>query len=148
MDAKDFGLDLVPVFAAVDRAEVLIVRFPFIAHRLLVDLRADDQDPPVITLLPAASGIEERFRSVLEARPRLPVPERIISFHWPRRAAALKDSGIWERIRARLAESGDRRTDDRCAAAWELLLREERREEMVAIRGSDRYETLWQRDGA
>jgi hypothetical protein len=145
MNPDESGINLDVIFNAVDTADVLIVRFPFIASRLLVDARSEPDDPPVIGILPQASGIEERFRTVREARPRLPVPERIISFHWPRRAAFLESSGVWARIVTRITAGGHAKMEERCRAAWEALLREERREEAAALRGGQRYETIWER---
>ena len=145
MAGEEFGIDLEVILNAVDTAEVLVIRFPFIDKRLLVDLRADPADPPVITLVPQASGIEERFRSVHRARPRLPLPDRIISFHWPRHAELLQATGVWDHIVRRFKETGHRGIEKRCEEAWQAMLAEERREVMTAIRGSDRYQTLWER---
>jgi hypothetical protein len=148
MAGEEFGIDLDVILNAVDTADVLVVRFPFIDKRLLVDLRADATDPPVIALVAQASGIEERFRSVRQARPRLPVPERIISFHWPRHAELLQSAGVWERIVRRFKASGHRGGEKRCEEVWQAMQAEERREVMTAIRGSDRYQTLWERQQA
>ena len=143
MAGEDLGFDLDVILQAVDTAEVLIVRFPFITKRLLVDARTDNADPPVIALVPHASGIEERFRGVKQARPRLPIPDRIVSFQWPRHAELLRDAGVWQRIVRRVVETGYPQAERSCEAAWRELLAEERREVIAAIRGHERYETLW-----
>ncbi|MGH2602543.1 MAG: hypothetical protein ACRDJ9_24555 [Dehalococcoidia bacterium] len=143
--ADDLGFDLETILRAVDTADVLVVRFPFFDKRLLIDFRSVDGDPPVIALVPQASGIEDRFRSVKQARPRLPVPERIISFHWPRHAEVMLAAGVWQRIVHRLVRGGQSGLDRRCKAVWDEMRLEERRESMRAIRGGERYETLWQR---
>ena len=148
MAGDDLGFELDTILHAVDTAEVLIVRFPFFEKRLLIDLRSTEADPPLITLVPQASGIEERFRSVKLARPRLPVPERIVSFQWPRHVAVLQSAGVWQRIVQRLSASGHPGAEGRCEEALQQMLTEERREAMRAIRGADRYETLWERGGA
>ena len=145
MDGHDLGFDLDVILNAIDTAEVMIVRFPFIAKRLLIDARGDGGDPPVIALVPQASGIEERFRSVKQARQNLPVPDRIISFQWPRHAGLLEPAGVWQRVVARLIATGHPDVKRRCDEVWHALLAEERREVMVAIRGGDRYETVWER---
>jgi hypothetical protein len=145
MDASDFGIDLDVILNAVDQAEVLIIRFPVIDKRLLVDLRPSPYDPPVVTLVPQASAIEDRFRSVLKARPALPAPERIVSFQWPRQAETLAAAGVWDRLVARAKQSGHDDAGPRCDAAWKSLLAEERREVVAAIRGGERYQTMWQR---
>ena len=148
MADPQFDFDLSVILHAVDTAEVLIIRFPIIASRLLVDLRPSDLDPPVITLVRQASGIEERFRSVLQARPRLPAPERIISFHWPRQTAALEAAGVWDRLVSRLEATGASGIRRRCEEAYAALLAEERRAAAAAIRGDEGYQTVWQSDSA
>ena len=145
MAGDDLGFDLDTILRAIDTAEVLIVRFPFFDKRLLIDLRSGEADAPVITLVPQASGIEERFRSVKQARPRLPVPERIVSFQWPRHVAVLASSGVWQRIVERMSGTGHTGAQRRCDEVWQAMQAEERREVMRAIRGGERYETLWQR---
>jgi hypothetical protein len=141
----DLGFDLSPILSAIDSADVLIVRFPYFDKRLLIDVRPSELDPPVVQLVPQASGIEGRFRSVKEARPRLPVPERIVSFQWPRHADVLAASGVWQRIVDRFVAAGGRGAARRCEETLEQMRAEERRELMRAIRGGERYETLWER---
>jgi hypothetical protein len=142
----DLGFDLSPILNAVESADVLIVRFPYFDKRLLIDVRRSELDPPVIQLVPQASGIEGRFRSVKEARPRLPVPERILSFQWPRHADTLAASEVWQRIVARIVAAGGEASARRCDETLAQMRAEERREVMRAIRGDERFETIWQRD--
>jgi hypothetical protein len=145
MAGDDLGFELDPILLAIDTADVLIVRFPFFDKRLLIDARSEDGDPPVITLVPQASGIEERFRSVKQARPRLPVPDRILSFHWPRHVEVMVSTGVWQRIVQRLVATGHNELQRRCDSAWQEMKQEERREIQRAIRGHERYETIWER---
>jgi hypothetical protein len=145
MAGDDLGFEIDPILTAIDTADVLIVRFPFFEKRLLVDARTADDDPPVITLVPQASGIEERFRSVKQARPRLPVPDRIQSFQWPRHVDVMAACGVWQRIVQRLVGSGHPGVQHRCDAAWQEMKLEEKREVLRAIRGDERYDTIWER---
>jgi hypothetical protein len=141
----DLGFEIDPILNAIDTADVLIVRFPFFEQRLLVDARSAEGDPPVIALVPQASAIEERFRSVKQARPRLPVPDRIVSFQWPRHVDVMASCGVWQRIVRRLVDSGHAGLERRCEEAWQAMQAAERREVMRAIRGDQRYDTLWER---
>lgn len=143
MAGDALGFDLTPILQAIDTADVLIVRFHYFDKRLLADMRVSDIDRPVVTLLAPASGIEERFRGVKQARPRLPLPERIISFQWPRHAAVMEAAGVWQRLVERARASGGDDAERRCAEAMHAMLAEERRETMRAIRGGERYETIW-----
>lgn len=145
MPADDLGFEIAPILHAIDTADVLIVRFPFFEQRLLVDARSAEGDPPIIDLVPQASAIEERFRSVKEARPRQPLPDRIVSFQWPRHVGVMATCGVWQRIVHRLVQSGHAGLERRCQDAWQQMQNAERREAMRAIRGDDRYDTIWER---
>lgn len=145
MAGDDLGFEIDPILNAIDTADVLVVRFPFFEKRLLVDARPADGDPPVISLVDQASGIEERFRSVKQARPGLPVPDRIISFQWPRHVDVMAACGVWQRIVQRLVGSGHADLQRRCDAAWQAMKLEEMREVQRAIRGGERYDTIWER---
>jgi len=145
MAGDEFGFDLDPIIQAIDAADVIVIRFAFAEQRLLIDVRPSDNDAPVIALVPQASAIEERFRTVKQARPGLPVPDRIVSFQWPRHAALLEAAGIWGQITRRVAGTGFAAAAQRCDEAWQALAQEERREERRAVRGGERYETLWEK---
>lgn len=141
----DVGFDVRDIIEAVDRAEVLVIRFEFTSLRLLIDLRPNGDDPPVLMLAPQASAIEERFRSVREARPQLPVPDRILSFQWPRHAALMESAGVWPHIVSRLRESGPPSIQARSDEIWSRLLAAERRTAVEAVRGSEAFRTIWAR---
>lgn len=146
--SDDYGVDLEEVFKVIDGAEVLIVRFHLIRKRLLVDFRTKPGQAPIIKLVAPAESIEERFRSIKQMRPEFPLPEKVMSFHWPRSAAVLANSGVWPRITGRLEQiAGDALAAD-CAGIWRELTRAERAEVAAAIRGADHYQTLWERQGA
>lgn len=144
--SDDYGVDLAEVFEVIDAAEVLIVRFHLIRKRMLVDFRARPGEIPMIKLVPPAESIEERFRSIKQMRPDFPLPDKVMSFHWPRTITVLEESGAWGRIAARLQSLGAPATD--CEAARRELRDAERREVADAIRGNEHYQTLWERQRA
>ncbi len=139
----EYGVDLKEVFKAIDTAEVLVVRFAIINKRLLIDTRASDDEGPLIRVVPPAASIEERFKTIKQLRPRFHVPERLMSFIWPRHVQTMVDSGVWERITERLAGMGYVGTQEACDLALAELRREERAEELAAVTGDDHYQTLW-----
>ncbi len=141
---NDFGLDLEDIFAVIDTAELVIVRLQIVEQRLLVDMRRSSVEGPMIALVPRAGSSEERFRSLKRMRPRFPVPDRIMSFQWPRQAASLKTSGVWDRIVHRLVD-GAPEMEQRCEEVFAELLKLERQETVAAIRGGEGYETVWER---
>ena len=142
---NDFGLDLQEIMHVIDTAEVLVLRFAIIDKRLLVDTRHDSQDGPLIRMVPRAGSVEERFRHLKELRPRFPLPERIMSFMWPRHIALLEKSGVWQRIVDRLVGEGHPEMAECCREAFDELTRQERVEVMAAIRGGRSYQSLWER---
>jgi hypothetical protein len=142
---NDFGLDLQDIFAVIDTAEVIIVRLQLIEQRLLIDTRQSALEGPMISLVPRAGSAEERFRSLKRMRPRFPVPDRIMSFQWPRQAGSLKAAGVWDRILHRLNQNGSDDVAQRCEEVFKEMLSLERQEMMAAIRGGEGYETVWER---
>jgi hypothetical protein len=56
------------------RAEVLSVYFPCLGKVLVVDLRHDAQDGPMVAIEGPVSSSEERAASIQRLRPRFPLP--------------------------------------------------------------------------
>jgi hypothetical protein len=145
--SADWGIDLTEVRRVIDAAEVLVIRLSVTDRRLLVDARTNDEYGPMIKVVPRASSAEERFRSLKMMRPRFRVPERIMTFQWPRHARALAESGVWEHLARRLCSLGWSDTAGQCDEAYSQLLREERSVEVAAIKGGEGFHTKWSADG-
>ena len=143
----DYGLDMEEVTRVIDSADVLVVRFAIIDKRLLVDSRVSETEGPVIAIVTKTGSIEERFKALKKMRPRFPLPEKIMSFMWPRHLETFRDSGLCERIVDRLVTLGGQGMSDRCAQVFEELVREEKAEVLSAIRGGEGYQSLWERAG-
>ena len=143
----DWGIDLTEVRRVIDAAEVLVIRLSVTDRRLLVDARTNQEYGPMIKVVPRASSAEERFRSLKMMRPRFRVPERIMTFQWPRHARGLSESGIWEHLAKRLCSLGWSDTAGQCDEAYGELLREERLVEVAAIKGGEGFHTKWSADG-
>lgn len=146
--SDEFGVDLDEVFKVIDAADVLVVRFHLIDKRLLVDFRTKPGVRPFIQLVPKAESVEDRFRSIRKLRPEFPLPEKVMSFHWPRSAPVMLASGVWQRLVDRISAVGDDETTDECGKVMEQILVEEHHEVMGAIRGAQHYQTLWERQRA
>lgn len=141
----DYGLDLDEVARVINAAEVLVVRFAILDKRLLIDARKSETEGPVIAVVPKASSVEERFKALKKLRPRLPLPEKIMSFMWPRQMETFRDSGLWEKIEGRMVSLGGEQMLEVCKTVFEELEREEKAEVVAAIRGSETYQSLWER---
>ena len=143
----DYGLDLDEVARVINAAEVLVVRFAILDKRLLVDTRTGESESPLITIVPKANSIEERFKALKKMRPRLPLPDEIMSFMWPRQMQTFRASGLWDKIESRLVSLGGEPMIEACATVFAELEREEKAEVVAAIRGGETYQSLWERSG-
>ena len=142
----DYRIDVSEVNRNIDVADVIALYFPLLRKTLLMDMRTNDVDGPLIKVVPMANTPEERFQSLLKMRPRFGRPDSITIIPWPKYAASLVDLGIWDHIVRRYAEAGSPqhvRECDRCYAQVTKLEREELRR---AITG-EQYETIWGKRG-
>lgn len=139
----DFGIDLDEVRRVIDSADVLVVRLSITDRRLLIDARTNDDCGPMITVVDRVDSAQERFRSLKVLRPRFHSPQSIMTFHWPRHARALDEAGIWDHIARRLVALGHSGTAAQCDAAYRELIESERLVEIEAVRGGERFQTLW-----
>lgn len=142
----DFGIDLDEVRHVIEAAEVLVVRLSVTDRRLLVDARTSDEHGPMIRVVPKATSAQDRFRSLKMMRPRFRVPERIMTFQWPRHARALQEAGVWDHLARRLVSMGYTDTAGQCDEALRELIAEEQKVEVAAIRGGEGFQTLWASD--
>lgn len=141
--SDDFGVDLDELLRVVERASVLIIRFDVLEPRLLVDFRAEAADPPMIRLVDRVNSAEERYRHLKSLRPRVPLPERILTFAWPRGIRAFADCGLWEQIEGRLVRLGA--DAEQVQHVQADMLARERAVILAAITGGDGFRTLWER---
>lgn len=143
----DYGLDMDEVGRVIDTADVLVIRFAILDKRLLIDARTSDEEGPLIAVVPKANSVEERFKSLKRMRPRFRLPDKIMSFIWPRQLETFRSSGLWDRIEARMVSLGGEEMLGRCQQVFQELAREERAEVIAAIRGGETYQSLWERSG-
>lgn len=141
----DYGLDMEEVVRVIESADVLVVRFAIVDKRLLIDARTNDAEGPMVAVVPKAGSVEERFKALKKLRPRFSLPDKIMSFLWPRHIETFRGSGLAERIEARLVELGGASMTEIVRKALDELAREERTEVLSAIRGGEGYQTLWER---
>ena len=143
---NDYGLNIFEIIRTINSADVMTFRFLIVSQRLLIDMRTTDLDGPLLTLVPRATSVEERFRSVKQLRPRFETPENIISIWWPRYARGLASSGIWDALMHRIVESGFPQVAERAADVLKEVCTLERAEVQNAISGKGYY-TVWEHTG-
>ena len=141
----DYGLDIDEVTRVIDAAEVLVVRFAILDKRLLIDARTSETDGPLIAVVPRAQSVEDRFKSLKKLRPLFPLPEKIMSFMWPRHVETMRNAGVWEKIESRLVSLGGEPMMEQCQSAYQELAHQERLEVLSAIKGGEGYQSLWER---
>ena len=143
MENEDIGVDINELIAAINVSEVLVMRFPLIEKRLLLDSRTSGSERPLLKVVNRVNSAEERFRDLRRLRPRFPAPERIVAMQWPRSIDVLVSAGVWNAIEQRMQSLG--LAAAACQEVLKDLRREERLEALRAIRGVENYETHWQR---
>jgi len=141
----DYGLDIDEVSKVIDNSQVLVVRFAIVDKRLLIDSRTSEKEGPLIAIVAKAGSIEERFKSLKKMRPLFPLPDKIMSFRWPRHMETFRNSGLWDKIESRLVSLGGDAMAERCNEVFQELAREEKTEVLAAIRGGEGYQSLWER---
>ena len=136
-------MDLDEIFQNIESTEVLCLHFPYLRKTLVIDMRSDVEDPPVVRLTAVAKSVEDRFRSIKRMRPRFPQPEKVTIVPWPRYVESLVNLGVWEKVLRRLVDSGHAGVAKQCTEAYEELRRLERAELEAAITGKQ-YHTIWE----
>lgn len=139
---NDFSIDLVDIAASIRTGEVLTLRFVAVGHRLLLDFRTTDIDGPLVKIVEPVKSIEERYRSLRKLRPRFEGPEKIVSIWWPRFAASLRTTGIWDEVMQRISDSGHTDAVRRAEDALQELIALEAAQQRAAISGTG-FRTLW-----
>jgi hypothetical protein len=126
----------------LDVAEVVALYFPMLRKTLLMDVRTNDVDGPMIRVVPMAKTPEERFQSLLKMRPRFGKPDSITIIPWPKFVHSLIELGIWDHIVRRYAELGSPDMVRECDRCFVQLQKFEDNEIRNAITGEN-YETIW-----
>ncbi|MCZ6539275.1 MAG: hypothetical protein O6922_05565 [Chloroflexi bacterium] len=132
------------VFKFVENAEVMAVFFPKFGQSVVIDVRAKEGEPPLVRVMPMARSIADRLRTIKRMRPALPRPQDILAIPWVGYVGALKSSGLWGKIIARIEATDYPGAVEAAEKAFDELIRIERRELAQLIVG-EQYETLWAR---
>jgi hypothetical protein len=141
---NDFFLDYDEIIKTVRTADLLTFRFVIVGQRLLIDNRSSEIDPPLVKLVPRATSIEERLRSLKKLRPRFPLPDKISAIWWPKSVESLVTRGIWDAIVQRIVDGGFAKAARQC----EDVLKELRKLEWQEVRNAivaKEYQALWEK---
>lgn len=141
---NDFGINLAEVAALIREADVLVVRFPLVDQRLLLDARTGDGDAARLLLAPRVRSLDERFRQLRQMRPDAPLPDTIRFIPWPKRVRSFRDAGLWDVLMERLETAGVDQPRSHYRELLDGLLLLEEAEIRNAITGEG-YRTIWPR---
>ncbi|MDA1279422.1 MAG: hypothetical protein O3B95_05195 [Chloroflexi bacterium] len=139
-----YGDGVDDVFRFIENADVLAVFFPKFGQSVVIDVREKDGVPPLVRVVPMARSIADRLRTIKRMRPALPRPQDIVAVPWVGYVGALKSSGLWGKVVARVEATGYQDAIDETEKVFNELIRMERRELAQLIMG-EQYETLWAR---
>jgi hypothetical protein len=146
-------VDISEITDIVRHADVFAVSFRLFPERLLIDTRYDDEDTsgactlPMVAIVDPVASVQERFFWLGQHRPALGMPEHFMFFHWPHSVRYLDESGVWNRIRARVTSTHFAGARETCDAALRDLVDRERAATIDAVNGA-RYQTLWSARGS
>ena len=141
---NDFDLDHGEIINTIRKAEVVTFRFVVVGERLLFDTRSSEIDPPLVKLVPRATSVEDRFRSLKELRPRFKLPEKISAVWWPKSIESMVSHGVWDAIVERISSAGFTEAARDYSSVLDELRKSERKELHNALTG-DGYQSLWER---
>ncbi len=141
---NDFDLDHGQIINTIRKAEVVTFRFVVVSERLLFDTRSSEIDPPLVKLVPRATSVEDRFRSLKQLRPRFKLPEKISAVWWPKSIESMVSHGVWDAIVERVESAGFAEAARGYSSVLEELRASERKELHNALTGEG-YQSLWER---
>jgi hypothetical protein len=132
------------MFAAITEADVISIFFPLLRRALVVDVRHDDETPPMVRVMSQVGSMEERITSIEQERPALGKIRSILGVPWLKSVRNLEDGGVVDSLVRRLAEAGmpPEESAQLLRKAINSLWGIERLAFVSLIRGEG-YKTLW-----
>lgn len=143
----DYPIDLPEVFNIIETSEVIIIRFSTVEKRLLLDFRFNSMERPMVRIVNRVRNAEERFRDLRRLRPGLALPDKIMTFHWPKHIASMERLGIMGRLVNKFKTLGFPEMEETCLSIIAELQSLEQKELVAAVKGEG-YQTLWEKKGS
>ena len=141
-----FRWNMQGVLRNIHEAEVISLFLPYVGRALIVDLRHDEREGPLITIDKLVGGPQERIESLRKLRPRFDLPSNITLAPWLGPVRSLESSGALADLNGRLERLGHSAVQGDLQRAYDELLALERGEVLALIRGDlERTKTLYQR---
>ena len=81
---SDFVFDLGDVMKNVENSEVMSIFFPTFRKAVVIDMRSNSTDGPMVRVMAMAASPQERLRSIRRLRPGFPRVRNLTVVPWPR----------------------------------------------------------------
>lgn len=136
-------VDLRAIEERLRAADVVVFGFALFPERLLIDVRANDDEGPLVALVAPVATVQERYAWLGAHRGRFGLPRDFAFAPWPHSIASFRDLDVLRPLRERLeilSPDAPRILDD----AIDRLARLERDATVRLIKGEAEWGTLWQ----
>ena len=125
-------------------ADLITIGFTLFPERMLIDTRSNEKDGQFADMVEPVATVQERYLWLGQHRSGFGAPEGFAFFIWPQTVRGLIERDILAPLRARLDPEARTALEVALATALEL----ERQAMMEAVRGSERWPTVWEREAA
>ncbi|MEI6044192.1 MAG: hypothetical protein WCS37_07355 [Chloroflexota bacterium] len=135
------------VLSTIEEAEVLTIFFPNLAKALVVDLRYNYEEGPMVKVVNQVNSMEERMHSIEKMRPLLGRVRSIAGIPWTKSVVTLKENEIIDRLQQRLVTTGMQHytANEACEIAFRNLQEAEYAQWISLIKAeSPLYKTIWE----
>jgi hypothetical protein len=137
-------VDLEQIGKIVEGSDVFALGFANISERLLVDVRSNDRETALIQIVEPAGSASERLKWLRRRRPSLGQVESLSFIGWPHSPSFLVQSGVWDRICARVGAALETEVRGQCDLALRQLQNLDMSATKAILRG-ERSVNLWPR---
>ena len=135
------------VLSTIDEAEVLTIFFPNLSKALVVDVRRNFEEGPLVRVMNQVNSMEERMAAIEKMRPGLGRVRSIAGIPWTKSIRTLGENGIINRLEQRLVSGGEDsyKVSQACHAAFQKLQEIEQAQWIDLIKGQNQlYKSIWQ----
>jgi len=144
MTENGLDIDIEALERLLKAADLITIGFTLFPERLLIDTRTNDTDGQLVTMVEPVANVEERYLWLGQHRPSFGAPEGFAFFVWPRSVRNLLERDAFAALKARL----EPRALDAFERALKAALVLERQAMAEAVRGSERWPAVWERNAA
>ncbi|MGE0602136.1 MAG: hypothetical protein AB7J35_16950 [Dehalococcoidia bacterium] len=125
-------------------ADIVTIGFTLFPERLLVDTRSNETDGQFADMVEPVGSVQERYMWLGKHRGSFGAPEGFGFFVWPQTVRGLIERDALAPLKARLEPEARQDLEVALATAAEL----ERQAMKEAVRGSERWPAVWERNAA